>query len=242
MKIKDIKISEDATSGSLTGNRLIMRRSLHDEVLHQLRDMIVEGELAPGERISEKLLCERFGISRTPLREALKVLATEDLIELQPNRGARVAMITPDEIRERFEVLSSLERLAGELAVERASADAIAKLRALHARMKTHHNQGERHEYFQLNQQLHNAMIELADNAVLAATHENLMAKVQRPRFLALLSQERWDESVREHEAILDALQARNAELLGKLMAEHVRHTGKILRQVLDTDRERAVS
>ena len=77
MKIKDVKTSEtDLTSRSPAGNRLIMRRSLHDEVLHQLRDMIVEGELAPGERISEKLLCEHFGISRTPLREALKVLAT----------------------------------------------------------------------------------------------------------------------------------------------------------------------
>jgi len=215
-------------------NHLIQRRSLHDAVTERIRDMIVEGDLNPGERLSEKELCKQFGISRTPLREALKVLASEDLVELPPNRGAHVSQITAADVAERFEVLSSLEQLAGELAAERASKKDIEQIAKVHERMVRHYKKSERHEYFVLNQRIHNGIIELSGNSVLATTHASLMSKVRRVRYLALQSQDRWDEAVREHEEILAALIERNSKRLGEVIRLHVRETGEVVEQSLD--------
>ena len=103
----------DATPGQETAGR-IERRSLHHEVVGRLRGMILQGELQAGERIPERVLCDRFGISRTPLREALKVLATEGLIDLLPNRGAAVSRISAEGLREAFQVMGALEALGGD--------------------------------------------------------------------------------------------------------------------------------
>ncbi len=138
-------------TGNASEHKPIKRRSLHREVVDRLRTMIVEAELAPGERISEGELCEQLGISRTPLREALKVLASEGLIDLLPNRGTRVSRITEKEIGELFEVISGIERMAGELAAEQATDKDIAKLGKLQERMELHHRNDERHDYFELN-------------------------------------------------------------------------------------------
>ena len=102
--------------------RLIRRRPLHDEAAERLRDMIVEGHLAAGERVNEADLCAQLGISRTPLREALKVLAAEGLVDLLPRRGARIARLGAREVGELFEVLGGLERTAAELAAARVTA------------------------------------------------------------------------------------------------------------------------
>lgn len=218
----------------------IQRRSLQEEVSDRLREMIVEGELEPGTRISEKDLCARFGISRTPLRESLKVLAREDLIELQPNRGARVARVTPAEVEERFEVVAGLERLAGELAVERASDREIRRVRDLHERMVECYKRGDRHNYFVLNEDIHNAIIELAGNPVLAAVHEGLMAKIRRPRYIGILSQERWGEALAEHEQMLEHLERRDGGALGGVMYEHGMRTAQCVKTAVEADQERS--
>jgi DNA-binding GntR family transcriptional regulator len=109
----------------------ILRRSLHDELATRLRDMIVNGELKPAQKIPEAELCERFGVSRTPMREALKVLAAEGLINLLPNRGAVVAKITQQEIDELFPIMGALEALAGELACARIDEPALVEIRRL---------------------------------------------------------------------------------------------------------------
>ena len=158
----------------------LKRQSLHAEVIERLRDMIVEGVLAPGERIPEADLCAHFGISRTPLREALRVLASEGLIEPHGGRGSRVTRITTDEIGELFEVVAGLERMAAELAAQRMNAAAIESLRALHVRMEKYFKDGDRHRYFGLNQQTHTKIVHLSGNSVLAATHASLMVKVRR--------------------------------------------------------------
>lgn len=213
----------------------IERRSLHREVTDRLRDMIVEGQMAPGDRVDEGLLCEQFGVSRTPMREALKVLASEGLIELLPNRGARVAEITREEIRELFEAVSGIERIAGELACERMTDRDLSQLRGMHERMERHFRHGQRHEYFRLNQETHNAIVRLAGNSILAATHANLMARVRRARYFAILSQERWEESVNEHAQILEAFEARDAALAGSLIRSHVQKTGAIVGHTYDS-------
>lgn len=193
--------------------------------------MIVEGELPPGGRVNEGTLSEQFGISRTPLREALKVLASEGLVELRPNRGTRVSAITPEEVGELFEVVSGIERLAGELAAVRMTERDIERLRALHERMERHYEAGERHDYFHLNQQIHNTIVSLAGNSVLEATHASLMVRVRRARYMAIQSPERWHESVQEHRAIMKALEARDAEATGNLLLHHVRGTGVVVKQ-----------
>jgi len=214
----------------------IVRKSLHTVVTDSLRDMIIEGDLAPGQRISEGDLCEQFSISRTPMREALKVLASEGLVNIRPNRGTRVTEITLEEIDELFEAVSGIERIAGELAAQRMTERDLDRLRSLHIKMKDHFKNGNRHEYFILNQKAHNAIVELANNSVLVSIHENLMVKVRRARYFAILSVDRWDESVREHENIIDAFAARDADLVGKLIMSHVRKTGTVVKKSFNAD------
>lgn len=210
--------------------RPIRRRTLHHNVTEQLRDMIVENELAAGDRIDEKALCDLFEISRTPLREALKVLASEGLVELFPNRGARVARMTEREVVELFEVASGLECMAAELAAQRATDKELAELRRVHESMVRYHKAGRRSKYFRLNERIHNTVITLAKNDVLTDSHQSLMTRIRRARFQAIMSQERWDESVQEHEDLLVALEARDGPKAGAVLRAHVLETGEAVR------------
>ena len=118
----------------------LLRKSLHLEVADQIREMIIEGELPPGHRISEGGLSDQFGISRTPMREALKVLAADGLVEIKPNRGTRVTEITLDDIDELFEAASSIERIAGELACVRMTDADLKRLKTINKKMESHFN------------------------------------------------------------------------------------------------------
>ena len=191
--------------------------------------MIVETRLVPGERIDEKNLCEVFGISRTPLREALKVLASEGLVDLLPNRSSRVTPLTQENVGELFEVLSWLDFQAGQFAARRATEKDLAVLRNIHERMMRHHKAGERASYFRLNRELHTKIVEVAGNSVLSGIYANLMAQAQRARFIAIQSQGHWDRGVQEHEAIIEALAAGDGPRLGQLLMEHVQETGRMV-------------
>ncbi len=214
----------------------IQRQSLHLEVADNLRDMIVEGNLAPGHRISEGDLCEQFGISRTPMREALKVLASEGLVEIKPNRGTRVSEITLEDIEEMFEAVSGIERLCGELATKKMTEQDFKHLQGLHNRMTDHFNNRRRNDYFRLNQETHNLIVKLSGNSVLMEVHQNIMVKVRRARYLAILSVDRWEESVKEHAGILAAMEARDVDLVGKLIRDHVYKTGVTVKQSFNAD------
>jgi DNA-binding GntR family transcriptional regulator len=211
----------------------IARRSLHDEVVERIRDMIVEGELAPDARVPERLLCERFGISRTPLREALKVLASEGLIQLLPNRGARVAALSAADIDELFEVLSGLESLAGELACRRITKRDLTPIRRAHDAMVKSFERGDLSSYFKLNQEIHQRIVDAAGNATLAQLHEGLAGRIKRARFMANLSKERWRQAVDEHEAIIEALEARDADGLAQLLKMHLRNKAEVVKLAL---------
>ena len=210
----------------ITRTAPIQRISLHEEVVTRLRDKILEGELRPGDWIAEMNLCRELGISRTPLREALKVLASENLIALLPNRGAIVTEIVAAEIAELFEILEALEDLIGRLAAERASDADIAALQAQHETMVEHYRNGRRHAYFDANQAIHRRIAELAGNQALLATYVGFTGKIRRARYLANISVARWSESVREHEIFMQALGRRDAIEFGRLLQEHSRHTG----------------
>ena len=209
------------------------RRGVHADVCGHIRNLIVHGELASGERINEVGLSEALGVSRTPIREALKVLAAEGLVELLPNRGSRVTTPSTDEIVNLFAVIAALERLAVETVTLQASAPALARLRALHDEMLRHHAAGDRDRYFELNHRIHETIIEMADNPQLSRTHADLMTRARRPRFIAITTDGRWDESVKEHELVMSAMELRDARFAGEILFRHVLKTGTAYTQSL---------
>jgi DNA-binding GntR family transcriptional regulator len=202
------------------------RHGVHADVCGHIRNLIVHGELASGERINELGLSEALGVSRTPIREALKVLAAEGLVELLPNRGSRVTTPSTDEIVNLFAVIAALERLAVETVTLQASAPALARLRALHDEMLRRYAEGDRDRYFELNHRIHETIIEMADNPQLSRTHADLMTRARRPRFVAITSDGRWDESVKEHELVMSAMELRDARFAGEILFRHVLKTG----------------
>lgn len=210
-------------------------RLLAEEGVERLRDLIVQGELAPETKLNERVLCERLGISRTPLREAIKYLASEGLVELLPNRGAAVAPLKREKVQEIFVVLGTLEALAGELACRNATDTDIAEIRALHYQMLAHHARGELAHYFRYNQQIHIKLVECAGNVTLSQLYGSLNAHVRRARYMANLSRERWDKAVKEHEEILDALIQRDSVRLQTLLREHLANKLVLVMEALGT-------
>ena len=202
------------------------RARVHADVLDRLRDMVVRGRLQAGERINEVEVAEQLEVSRTPVREALKVLAAEGLVELLPNRGSRVTSPSSSEIQNLFAVIAALERLAVETVVQQAPAASLAQLRALHDEMLQRFAQRERVRYLDLNHRIHGTIIELAGNPQLSRTHADLMTRARRPRFIAITSDARWAESVKEHELVMTAMELRDARFAGEILFRHVLKTG----------------
>jgi DNA-binding GntR family transcriptional regulator len=210
------------------------RAALHARAADRLRAMIVRGDLAPGEAIGEAGLCAALGMSRTPLREALKLLAAEGLLDLRANRSARVAPLRAEETDALFEAVAGIERVAAELAARRADARALRGLRALQDRIERHHARGERADYFALNQRIHREIVAASGNGALAAAHASLLARAERARLFAIsASSARWAESVDEHREILAALEARDAGRAGRALERHVLRTGEVVREAL---------
>ena len=206
----------------MTLTERINRPSLHEELVERLRSLVVEDVLKPGEKVPEKQLCESLGVSRTPLREALKVLASEGFVVLQANRGARVAQVTQEELENAFPVIAMLEQLAGELACRHLDEDGVAWIEQRHDAMLKAYATKDRKTYFQANQDIHQALIRGARNPILESHHMLLAARVRRARFMANLSDERWAQAIGEHEAMMDRLRARDGGGLGQLMKRHM--------------------
>jgi DNA-binding GntR family transcriptional regulator len=211
----------------------ILRPSLHDQLRERLRTLIIEGELEPDSRIDEKALCERFGVSRTPLREVLKVLATEGLVTLLPHRGARVAGFDMDDLTEAFPVMGALEALAGRIAAANATEAEIAAIESLHHAMHVAYGERDLRRYFDLNEQIHAAILSCTRNVTLAQLYEQISAKVRRARFSANLSDARWTEAIAEHDQILAALKARDGAALAHVLQLHLDHKFKAVTEAL---------
>src|SRR5512143_2332007 len=202
----------------------IVRRPLHEEATDRLRDLIVQGRLAAGTRLNERLLTAELGVSRTPLREAFKVLATEGLVELLPNRGAIVSQMDPVRLSEILAVMGALEALAGELACRNATEAQINEIRALHYEMLAYHARNDLAGYFKFNQAIHLKIVKYSGNTVLYNIYRQLNGNVRRARYMAHLSKERWDAAVREHGEILAALGSRDVGRIKALLSDHLAH------------------
>ena len=215
----------------LDPDKTLVRPALSVEISDRMRRMIMEGELEPGAKVPEKALTEHFGVSRTPIREAVKILAHEGLVELVQNRGAIVAPQTADELCELFPVIAALEGAAGELAAANASDGAIAALGAHCRALRAAYEAADRPTYFDINQMIHAGIMQAAGNPTLARHHATLANRVYRARYQANLSKDRWHEATVEHEAIQAALEARDGKRLGELMREHLMHKLQALRR-----------
>ena len=200
---------------------IVRAKPLHETVVERLRDMIVEGELASGERLHDANLARILQVSRTPIREATKLLATEGLVDLLPGRGARVSELSIEDILDLFEAIAGVERHACELAAERMSERDLDKLQRAHKRMARHHSAGERQPYFKLNHEIHLGIVAASKNATLQAIHASLMSRARRARYAALASHARWIEAMGEHDLIMAALTARDSRRAGEIMRQH---------------------
>jgi len=222
---------DDAMPPAETGP--IHRRTLHDELVTRIRDMIIEGRLAPGQRVHEGQLGQALGVSRTPLREALKFLASEGLIDLVPGRGAVVRKLGPKDVRDMLDVLSAIEALAGRFACAQATDAAIAEVRRLHDEMMEFYAARNRLEYYKRNQAIHSAIAQLSGNGFLASLHEMIQSRLKRIRFIGNEGIEKWQGAIGEHARMIEALERRDGDRLAAVLAEHLERTWERVRDVL---------
>lgn len=202
----------------------IERLSLHEEVTNRLRDMIVQGLLVPGERIQEMALAQQLKVSRTPIRDALKVLTAEGLVQLLPLRGAVVRQFSAKDARDMLEVIALLEEYAGLKACQ-ASDERIGAVLALHEDMLRLYAARDRRAYFERNQQIHQALIALADNDSLSLTHDMLSKRMRSLRYSGNSSPENWAAALQDHEEMARALRQRDGQALSRAMGDHIRRT-----------------
>jgi DNA-binding GntR family transcriptional regulator len=206
----------------------------------RLRELIIEGELPPGTRLNERALCDRLGASRTPLREAFRLLAAEHLVELQPNRGAQVVSLSDEDIRESFEVMGALEALAGELACGGITAEEVAEIKALTFEMLACHARRDLPAYYRINRVIHQCINRAARNALLTQVYSNLNQRIENLRFRSNFDQHKWDKAAREHADMVDALEARDGARLGAILRNHLYEKGQAVLEGRRAEREAA--
>lgn len=209
---------------SLNRIESINRPSLHKELTDRLRSMVIEGVLVPGEKVPERELCEKLGVSRTPMREALKVLAADGLLSLEPNKGARVRAITVEDLEEVFPVMGALEALAGELACANISDNQLNELKTAHETMMRHYRDSDMPNYFKQNERIHELIFDATDNDTLLSMYRSLSVRVRSARYLANMTPARWEQAVSEHEEMIVALDNRDSKELGSILKRHLQN------------------
>ena len=217
-----MQTTDDTTLDTTTRPLRIQRAALHDKIVERLHDLITEGGLEPGERINERELADRLAVSRTPLREALRVLAAEKLVTISPNYGTFVTRMTRQEIRDTFELMSALERFSGELACLRVTEEELAEIRAAHEAMLGHWQRQDLPAYYHANQRIHDLINRAARNDALRQTYLSLNRRLHPLRLSSNRTEAKWRKAVEEHREMMAALDARDGTRLGTLMERHL--------------------
>ncbi|MBB2485675.1 GntR family transcriptional regulator [Mitsuaria sp. WAJ17] len=195
------------------------QRPLYEEVAEQLRQRIFSRQLEPGSWIDELKLCGELGISRTPMREALKVLAVEGLVTMRPRRGAYVTEMSERDVREAYQLLALLESDAAARVSQRATAEELAELQALHAQLEA--AIGERERFFALNEAFHLRLLELEGNRWRQQIVTDLRRVMKLNRHHSLFKQGRLAESLQEHRDLMQALVERRPDQVAQRMRLH---------------------
>lgn len=198
-------------------------RALYEEVAELLRQRIFNRELEPGSWIDELKIAQDYGISRTPMREALKVLATEGLVTMKVRRGAYVTEVSERDLADVYHLLSLLESDAAGVVAQRATDAQIAELQALHQELENavQPEQVNRERFFEINERFHMHLLEIADNRWRNQMVADLRKVMKLNRHNSLLKSGRIQESLNEHRAIMAALAARNPQTCTQRMQEH---------------------
>ena len=202
--------------------RGLQRGRYHADALVLLRRMIVEGELEFGRRIPEPALCEKLGISRTPFREAVRILSSEGLVTLVPRRGAVVATPSLDEFRGLFIAIGALEGACAPLACDHLTIADVEAIKQAHRAMVEAGARRRRRAYSTANEAIHAAIVAGARNAFLADLHASLTLRVSRARYFVDTPPEAWRRAMDEHIAILAAVEARDGPRLAALLVAHM--------------------
>nr|MDP2190317.1 GntR family transcriptional regulator [Rhodoferax sp.] len=203
---------------------VIPHSALHEQVVQRLRQMLVEGQIAPGAKLNERALSEELRVSRTPLREAIKMLAAEGLVELLPNRGAIAVELSEADILNTFEVMAGLEAQSGELAAQRITDAELAEIKAMHYEMMAAYTRRDLSNYYRLNAAIHRAINVAARNPVLTDIYKQVNARLQALRFRSNQDGEKWKRAMQEHEQMVEALSAHDPVAMRAVLADHLGH------------------
>ena len=213
----------------------IPRAALHEQVAHRLRQMLVEGAIAPGSKLNERELSELLNVSRTPLREAIKMLAAEGLVELLPNRGAIALALTEEDVLHTFEVMAGLEGLSGELAAQRITPQELAEIQAMQFEMMAAYTRRDLSTYYAINARIHRAINAAAKNPVLNTVYNQVNARLQALRFRSNQDGEKWKAAVKEHEQMIEALSARDPAAMRAVLVAHLHNKRDVVLEQLRT-------
>jgi DNA-binding GntR family transcriptional regulator len=211
----------------------IPRASLHEQVAQRLRQMLVEGRIAPGGKLNERELSELLKVSRTPLREAIKMLAAEGLVELLPNRGAIAVALSEADVLHTFEVMAGLEGMAGELAAQRITDEELAEIQAMQFEMLAAYTRRDLSAYYSINARIHDAISAAAKNPVLGTVYNQVNARLQALRFRSNQDGEKWKRAVKEHEKMIEALAARDGAAMRDVLQLHLRNKRDVVLEQL---------
>jgi DNA-binding GntR family transcriptional regulator len=212
--------------------KAIQKKTLHEEIANNLREMIMSGELREGDKIKENEFCELMDISKTPLREALRVLSAEGLIRLIPNRGSYVTTPTFKEIKEMFDVMSVLEGVCARTAAEKMSNIDYEKLKKIHLQLEENFRLKDQKRYIRINNKYHSFVQELAGNKTLNQIVNGLRQKILLYRYKSLNLSGRFEQSIQEHRDLLEAFRKRDAEKAELLMKSHMKKQSEALEKL----------
>ena len=220
----------------------IPRASLHEQVAQRLRQMLVENQIPPGAKLNERELAQVLSVSRTPLREAIKMLAAEGLVELLPNRGAVAVELDEAAVLHTFEVMGGLEAMSGELAAQRITDAELAEIKAMHFEMLAAWTRRDLSAYYRLNALIHRAINAAAKNPVLTATYNQVNARLQALRFRSNQDEEKWKRAMGEHDRMVEALAARDPVAMRKVLSTHLQNKlDVVIEQIREAAAQKAV-
>ncbi len=211
-------------------------QNLHEATFQKLRLLLVEGKIAPGSKLNERELAESLNVSRTPIREAIRRLAADGLVELITNRGAIAIQLSLENVIHTFDVIAQLEGFSGELAATNISNTTLSELEALQYEMMASYARRDLSSYYKLNLRIHHLINQAADNPVLTQLFSQVNARIEALRFRSNQDGVKWEKAVEEHQEMLDALKARDSVRMRNIMIQHVKNKRDVVVQLLKAE------
>ena len=211
-------------------------QNVHEAIFQKLRLLLVEGKIAPGSKLNERELAESLHVSRTPIREAIRRLAADGLVELITNRGAIALQLSLEDVIHTFDVIADLEGFSGELAANNITNTALSELEALQYEMMASYARRDLSSYYKLNLRIHHLINQAANNPVLTQLFSQVNARIEALRFRSNQDGVKWEKAVEEHQEMLDALKTRDSVRMRKIMIQHVRNKRDVVVQLLKAE------